>query len=338
MRVTGSSMAGFSPSRLSYISILLIDPDKELSLVLKKVLKALGFSTVHVVRDGSAALQLMLKETVDIIITDWDMTPMNGIEFLTRVRGSDHSPNTFVPIIMLTGYAKRSHVEVARDKGITEFMVKPFTTKTLCERIILVIDHPRNFVMSPSYRGPDRRRRMLELGKDADRRQSERVEDEENIFMLDVDYSLREKIGGPLTAAELFSEENIREAQRIINHSRGKFLEWVVGDLEDLERGYRRLEASPEEGEIALFAGHALKMKGRAGTFGYDLASQVADSLCDITRGVDYADAKRLLAIRKHIDVLYVIFQRNILGGGGALGKDLMDSLEALSSRYKKAE
>ena len=338
MRITGSTMAGFSNSRLSYISIVLIDPDKELSLILKKVLKALGFSTVHVVRDGSAALQLMLKETIDIIITDWDMTPMNGIEFLSRVRTSDESPNAFVPIIMLTGYAKRSHVEVARDKGITEFMVKPFTTKALCERIILVIDHPRNFVLSPTYRGPDRRRRMLEFGRDADRRQSERGATEEDVFMLDVDYSLRNKLGGSLSATELFSEENIREAQRIITHSRGKFLEWVVGDLSELEDGYRRIEAAPDEEEITHFASAALKVKSRAGTFGYDLASQVADSLCDITHGVEHADAKRLIAIRKHIDVLYVIFQRNILGSGGAMGKDLMDSLDVLSAKYKKAD
>jgi CheY-like chemotaxis protein len=335
MRVTGSSMAAFSKSRLANISILLIDPDKELSLLIRKVLKALGFSTVHVSRDGSAALQLMKKETVDIIITDWDMAPMSGIEFISHVRNSEESPNPFVPIIMLTGHAKRKHVETARDKGITEFMVKPFTTKALCDRIILVIDHPRNFIMSPAYRGPDRRRRMVDTGEKIERRQREDVAGD-NLYMLDVDYSLREKLGGSVSARDLFSEENVKEAQRVINNSRGKFLEWVVGDLSELEEVYRALEVSPEEHNVLAMANAAMRVKGRAGTFGYDLASHVAESLNDITRGSSYADPKRLIAVRKHIDVLYVIFQRNILGGGGAVGKDLMDSLEILSQKYRQ--
>jgi CheY-like chemotaxis protein len=335
MRVTGSTMAAFSKSRLANISILLIDPDKELSLLIRKVLKSLGFSTVHVARDGSSALQLMRKEMIDIIITDWDMSPMSGIEFLSHVRNDENSPNSFVPIIMLTGHAKRKHVEIARDKGITEFMVKPFTTKALCERIILVIDHPRNFVMSPNYRGPDRRRRLLDAGEHGDRRQSEEKSND-NLYVLDVDYSLKEKLGGSISARDLFSQENVKEAQRIINDSRGKFLQWVVGDLSELEEAYRALEVSPEEHNVLLMANAAMRVKGRAGTFGYDLASQVADSLNDITRGTSYADPKRLIAVRKHIDVLYVIFQRNILGSGGAVGKDLMESLEILSQKYRQ--
>ena len=125
MRVKGSYMAGFSKSRLSHIGILLIDPDRELSLIIKKVLKTLGFNTIHIARDGQSALNLMKKDVIDLVITDWDMTPMSGIEFIKNVRRSEDSPNPFVPIILLTGHAKRSHVETARDVGITEFMVKP---------------------------------------------------------------------------------------------------------------------------------------------------------------------------------------------------------------------
>jgi two-component system, chemotaxis family, chemotaxis protein CheY len=349
INVTGSSMMGFSKSRLSHISILLIDPDKELSLVIKKVLKSLGFSSIHVARDGQSALHLMQKDAIDLVITDWDMAPMSGIDFINHVRASDSSPNPFVPIIMLTGHAKREHVEKARDTGITEFMVKPFTTKALCERIILVIDHPRNFVMSPTYKGPDRRRKSLEIDARSNRRQAEETEilsthDRESVrnasaakevFMLGADFSLQEKIGGLVSARELFSEANIIEAQRIITHSRGKFLEWVVGDLSELEQAYAQLEREQNRQSIEVMAEAALRVKSRAGTFGYDLASQVAELLNDITLGVTQVDEKHLLAIRKHIDVMYVIFQRNILGGGGALGKDLMDSLNHLTQKYR---
>jgi DNA-binding response OmpR family regulator len=136
----------------------------------RDVLESLGFKHIHIVNDGSVALKYLKAEKVDMIITDWKMEPMDGINLVKYMRMSDDSPNRFIPIIMLTGKAEREDVEIARDVGVTEFVVKPFSAKTLCSRISLVIDNPRSFIMSKIFTGPDRRRRILPPPDGAEKR------------------------------------------------------------------------------------------------------------------------------------------------------------------------
>jgi DNA-binding response OmpR family regulator len=83
--------------------------------------------------------------------------------------------NTYIPIIMLTGKAERADVEAARDVGVTEFLVKPFSAKSLYERLVLVIENPRSFIISQTYVGPERRRRTDIPPNGNERRQSQPV-------------------------------------------------------------------------------------------------------------------------------------------------------------------
>ena len=80
-----------------------------------------------------------------------------------KVRTDLDSPNTFVPIIMLTAYAEKSRVEMARDSGVTEFCVKPVTATELYRKVCAVINTPRSFVRTKMYFGPDRRRRNTDF-------------------------------------------------------------------------------------------------------------------------------------------------------------------------------
>ena len=80
--------------------------------------------------------------------------------YLVRaLRNDRESPSPYVPIIMLTAYSNYEDVCATRDSGVTEYLVKPFSVRALADRILSVIDHPRPFVRSPDYFGPDRRRR-----------------------------------------------------------------------------------------------------------------------------------------------------------------------------------
>src|SRR5690606_23036594 len=94
-----------------------------------------------------------------IVIADWMMKPMNGIAFTERVRTDKKSPNPYVPIILMTGFSERRRVIEARDAGVTEFLVKPFTARDLYKRIVQVIERPRQFVRAENFFGPDRRRK-----------------------------------------------------------------------------------------------------------------------------------------------------------------------------------
>ena len=86
------------------------------------------------------------------------MKPMDGLEFTRRVRNDEHSPNPFVPIIMITGHTEKHRVEAARDAGVTEFLAKPITAHNLFARIAEIVERPRAFVRCDNYFGPDRRR------------------------------------------------------------------------------------------------------------------------------------------------------------------------------------
>ena len=101
----------------------------------------------------------MRRWPADLAIVDFHMSPIDGVEFTRLVRQASDSPNPFLPIIMLTGYAERSRVEEARDAGVTEFIVKPVTAKAVLSRLQNVIYKPRPFVQTKTYFGPDRRRR-----------------------------------------------------------------------------------------------------------------------------------------------------------------------------------
>lgn len=125
----------------------------------RAVLEAMGIGKVYVAQNGELGYQLLRKHNPDVLIVDWMMRPCNGIDFTHRVRSQKDSPNAFVPIIMMTGFNQKRRVLQARDAGVTEFMVKPFTARDLYKRIVQIIERPRQFVKAPQFFGPDRRRR-----------------------------------------------------------------------------------------------------------------------------------------------------------------------------------
>ena len=103
-------------------------------------------------------LKLMTIMPVGIAYDDKDKPGVNGMEFISEVRGSEHDFRT-LPIIMVTGHSDMTRLMAARDRGVTEFLRKPVTAKSILDRLNSVVFHPRPFVKSPTYFGPDRRRK-----------------------------------------------------------------------------------------------------------------------------------------------------------------------------------
>lgn len=150
-------------------SVLVVEDNSYLSTLLLQCLKAIGVGNVRQASDGGEAidiLNLMKKDptkaglmSVDLIISNWQMSPVDGLLLLRWVRRHKDSPHRFIPFIMLTGYADRDKVSQARDMGVTEILAKPFSVSSIAKRLLQVIDRPRQFVHTPDYFGPDRRRR-----------------------------------------------------------------------------------------------------------------------------------------------------------------------------------
>lgn len=145
-------------SALQALSILLVDDNQHMRMITSAILQSAGIRKIREVSDGSTALQAMREFPADLAIVDFNMAPLDGVEFTRLVRNSPDSVNPYLPIIMMTGHSERSRVTEARDAGVTEFVVKPITAKAIFDRIQSVIIRPRAFVKSPHYFGPDRRR------------------------------------------------------------------------------------------------------------------------------------------------------------------------------------
>jgi len=112
--------------------ILVVDDYKTMIRIIRNLLKQLGFDDVDDAADGTEALEKMKSRRYGLVISDWNMEPMNGIELLKRVRAEIAAPVRF---IMLTAESKTDHVVAARRAGVDTYILKPFTPQTLKAKI-----------------------------------------------------------------------------------------------------------------------------------------------------------------------------------------------------------
>lgn len=147
---------GFQFNKLNILVVEDISPMRQL---FGSVLGHMGIRNIDLAPDGEKAFEKFQKENHDIILTDWAMTPKDGLELTRDIRTSPLSPNRMAPVILITGYSAWPRVEKARDIGVTEFLVKPFTANDIAKRLAHVITHPRDFIETADFFGPDRRRR-----------------------------------------------------------------------------------------------------------------------------------------------------------------------------------
>jgi CheY-like chemotaxis protein len=149
-------------------SALVVEDNSYLQTLLFQSLKAIGVGNVKTVEHGGLAIDLlrMIKQNpsqagmmnVDLIFSNWQMSPVDGMMLLRWVRRHKESPNRFVPFTMVTGYADPAKVAEARDMGVTEMLAKPFSVNALADKLLQIVDKPRQIVHTGDYFGPDRRR------------------------------------------------------------------------------------------------------------------------------------------------------------------------------------
>lgn len=141
------------------LRILVVEDNAPMLEICKALLFTFGVGEVLSARNGTEGFEIFRKENPDIVIADWMMHPTDGISLTRRIRNDPISPNHYVPVILMTGFSERKRVVQARDSGVTEFLVKPFTARDLYKRIAQIIERPRQFVRSEDFFGPDRRRK-----------------------------------------------------------------------------------------------------------------------------------------------------------------------------------
>lgn len=156
------------------VKVLIIETSPPLFDLLKGVLK---FFTVPEKQITPAfgvdeAFAEFKKDNHDLVIVDWMQNPDRGLILTKRFRTDPETPNPFVPILMTAGSGHQNRVIRARDAGVSDYLVKPFTARTLALKIENIVEHPRSFVIADNYTGPDRRRKNLPF-EGADRRNAD---------------------------------------------------------------------------------------------------------------------------------------------------------------------
>lgn len=119
------------------MNILVVDDYNTMRRIVKNLLKQLGFDNVDEAADGEEAFKKCQEKLYGLIISDWNMEPMTGIDFLKLVRADEKIKNT--PFIMVTAESKPENVIAAKQAGVSNYIVKPFNAETLKGKLTAVI-------------------------------------------------------------------------------------------------------------------------------------------------------------------------------------------------------
>lgn len=120
------------------MNVLIVDDYQTMLRIIKNLLKQIGFNNVDEATDGSMAYGMLENKKYGLVISDWNMEPMSGLELLKKVRASD-APYSKVPFIMITAESKTENVVAAKQAGVNNYIVKPFNAETLRTKIESVL-------------------------------------------------------------------------------------------------------------------------------------------------------------------------------------------------------
>lgn len=119
------------------MNVLIVDDYKTMLRIIRNLLKQLNFNNIDEASDGTAALQRLQHKDFGLIISDWNMEPMTGLQLLREVRSNDHLKH--IPFIMVTAESKTENVIAAKEAGVSNYIVKPFNAETLKSKMSTVL-------------------------------------------------------------------------------------------------------------------------------------------------------------------------------------------------------
>ena len=115
------------------VSVLVVDDYSTMRRIMRNLLAQIGFANVEEAEDGASALKKLQERSFNLIISDWNMMPMSGLDLLREVRAREELSS--LPFIMITAANEAKDVMVAKEAGVNYYIVKPFTAETLKKKI-----------------------------------------------------------------------------------------------------------------------------------------------------------------------------------------------------------
>jgi two-component system chemotaxis response regulator CheY len=152
--------------------VLIADSSAHMASLITVMLRSLGRKDIREAYDAGKAMTELKRRAFDVVIIDDALDGMDGVAFTRKLRAMTDCQNRLVPIIMMSAAPDAKRIAEARDAGVTEFLRKPFAANHLQTRLVSIEANPRGFIDAAEYRGPDRRRKVVNVG-DRDRREGE---------------------------------------------------------------------------------------------------------------------------------------------------------------------
>jgi two-component system chemotaxis response regulator CheY len=115
------------------MKVLIVDDFATMRRILRNILKQIGFTDINEADDGSTALKELKKEKYDLILSDWNMPEMPGLDLLNAIRADDELKG--IPFVMITAEAQKDNIIGAVKAGVNSYVVKPFTAETIGEKL-----------------------------------------------------------------------------------------------------------------------------------------------------------------------------------------------------------
>ena len=156
-------MPPMSDYDLASLHVMIVDDYQPMRHILRGILREWGILKVGEAAHGREALETLKNFPADILITDYRMFPIDGLELAKAVRSGEAGCDPYVPILLVTAFTEMKTILQARDAGVNEFLAKPISAKLVYYRIRSMIENPRPYVRAEEFFGPDRRRRSLPI-------------------------------------------------------------------------------------------------------------------------------------------------------------------------------
>jgi len=121
------------------LSILVVDDFATMRKIIHNVLRQLGYDNIHQAEDGASALEIIDREPVDLVITDWNMPQMSGLDLLKAIRAHDNLAKQKIPVLMVTAESLQENIVAAAAAGVSNYIIKPFDAQTLASKIDKVL-------------------------------------------------------------------------------------------------------------------------------------------------------------------------------------------------------
>lgn len=342
------------------LTVLIVDDNSFVCELLTTTLRNFGIGTVEREADGAAAIERLKNSmtdpiaaklgTVDLVLSDYVMPNIDGLLFLRWLRTGDGVPDRFVPFIMVSGAADREVVEQARNAGVTEFLAKPFSARTIAERLLHVINNPRMFVLAPRYFGPDRRRTAVPVSVDRRnpdtqdiqvvhrRSKAKTLREDVRAIHFQISNRLADKLGANLLKGEVdIDPALIRAAEQRIQAMVGDYSDWVAQSIDSMVASHAALKNGSGDAKAHVLNINTIahELRGQGGIFDYPLITACGKSLYEATRPSMFVNSPQVLdLIQAHIDTIRTVFKNRIKGDGGEVGTTLLADIEVATRKF----